>query len=229
VGCCHGLVPRLPSRSIVLFPGFYVRSRHRRYWRHSGRLKIHAFENDHVLHLDLKPENVLFDIDIRRAIRRQGPDARHERFMLSDWGIASIKQSRLEAIAGTPLTSELSACTFNNMGTILYMAPERFVAGYRSSQASDVFSLGMIYFELLMGGLPFNSEEHPVRSLLSGSYFECAALALRSAAIPRAIRNLILTMMSPRPEDRPATYHALHREVVSTYRKSTGFLSKLLN
>jgi serine/threonine-protein kinase len=57
--------------------------------------------------------------------------------------------------------------TFNNMGTLFYMAPERFRRGFRSSVASDMFSLGMIMLEMLVGKLPFGEEMHPVASILT--------------------------------------------------------------
>lgn len=48
------------------------------------------------------------------------------------------------------------------------MAPERFREGQRSSIASDVFSVGMVLFELLLGKLPFSSGQSAAAELLSG-------------------------------------------------------------
>ncbi|MGO8836342.1 MAG: protein kinase domain-containing protein [Limisphaerales bacterium] len=130
----------------------------------------YAYEKDKVIHIDLKPENILCDFDEDRVTRHGENSFMARIFKVGDWGIASIKQPQLDAIAGMPPSHEECVKTLNNMGTILYMAPERFVRGYRSSIASDVFSLGMIFLELVTGKLPFQPDCSPVETLLSFSY-----------------------------------------------------------
>jgi serine/threonine protein kinase len=177
----------------------------------------YAQQKDGVVHLDVKPENVLYTNDIKRLLQYAEGDDRRYRFMLSDWGIASIKQRELDAIATLPRNAELSLRTFNNMGTILYMAPERFI-GYRSSVASDVFSLGMLYLEMLTGALPFDTSMHPIESLLSRTYLRHAGTLLRDARIPPMIQSLILGMLSPNPAERPESYDSLKLLVSACYR-----------
>ena len=174
----------------------------------------YAYQQDKVLHLDLKPENILYN---------------GERFVVSDWGIASIKQPHLNAIAGLPPTSKDALLTFNNIGTVFYMAPERFCKGFHSSVASDIFSLGMIYLELLTGKLPHHVGIHPVESLLSGQYLGFADELLTRRNIPRSIRHLILSMMAFDPKDRSPSYPDLRTSLIRAYRSQSGFFSKLLN
>jgi eukaryotic-like serine/threonine-protein kinase len=186
----------------------------------------YAYEKDGVLHLDLKPENILYNYDVDRMMRR-GEESFYARiFMVADWGIASIKQPQLNAIAGKPPSDEACVKTFNNMGTILYMAPERFVTGYSSSVASDVFSLGMIFLELVTGRLPFPKNCHPVETLLSFSYLRFASELLDFSEVPTPTRKLILSMIAPKSSERPSSYDDLRKASLSVFRRTQGFFSK---
>lgn len=178
----------------------------------------YAQQKDGVVHLDVKPENVLYMGDIKRLLQYAEGDVRRYRFMLSDWGIASIKQRELDAIATLPRNAELSLRTFNNMGTILYMAPERFIDAYRSSIASDIYSLGMVYLEMLTGALPFDAGIHPIESLLSHTYLRHAVRLLEDASVAPTIQFLILRMLSPDPAQRPESYDDLKLFVSACYR-----------
>jgi serine/threonine protein kinase len=202
----------------------------------------YAYEKDRVIHLDLKPENILYEIDMDRMtatyevespsdfeIDRMMHNVHYNRFMVGDWGIASIKQPQLNAIAGMPPSDEACRKTFNNMGTILYMAPERFVRGYRSSLASDIFSLGMIFLELVTGKLPHGTSCPPVESLFSLSYLTEAAALLENVDVPAKTRRLILSMIAPDPSERPASYPDLRKSLISVFQKTDGFFSGFFN
>lgn len=186
----------------------------------------YAYQQDQIIHLDLKPENILYTLDIDRA-KRHGIDSFHTRlFMIADWGIASIKQHQLNRIAGLPPSDEACTKTLNNMGTVLYMAPERFVRGYRSSVASDVFSVGMIFLQLLTGKLPYRNGCRPVESLVSHCYFADAATLLTSAGIPAPTSQLVLSMIAPTPSERPNSYPDLLQSLRSAFPKRRGFFSR---
>jgi len=86
-----------------------------------------------VLHRDLKPENILL---VRRA------DGEHP--LLIDFGIAQVEE------AGGPTRT-----TTHLMGSALYMAPEHLMG--RAEAGSDVYSLGVIAWEMLTGARPFDS------------------------------------------------------------------------
>ena len=192
----------------------------------------YAYEQDKVLHLDLKPENILYHLDFGRLTKDRNPDSKSislYRFMVSDWGIASIKQPKLNSIAGMPPSAVAVQRTFNNMGTLLYMAPERFKQGFSSSVASDVFSLGMIYLELIVGTLPFRQGIHPVESLVSGQYLKDAQALMQTRRVPSPIAKTILNMIAYSPNNRPRDYTTLKSMIVRAWRKSNGFFSKFLN
>jgi serine/threonine-protein kinase len=84
-----------------------------------------------VVHRDLKPENVMVDA--------------HDRIKLIDFGIA-LKQDarRLTHVEVTPM-----------LGTPDYIAPEQ-VKGQRGDQRSDIYSLGIMFYEMLTGEVPYS-------------------------------------------------------------------------
>ncbi|MFK5924944.1 MAG: serine/threonine-protein kinase [Verrucomicrobiota bacterium] len=192
----------------------------------------HAYTQDQVLHLDLKPENVLYHLDFARLMSESkvAEDSLSQyRFMVSDWGIASIKQPQLNAIAGLPPTAAAAQRTFNNMGTLLYMAPERFKEGYSSSIPSDMFSLGMMYLEMLVGHLPFRQHVHPVQSLITGQYLQDSTLLLKRKKVPKPIVSVILSLIAFTPAERPQSYPIFRKQLVRASSKTNGIFSKIFN
>ena len=86
-----------------------------------------------VVHRDVKPENMLLDIN--------------SELLLSDFGIAAIEQNTNALITQKSLGS-------NTSGTIYYMAPEQIMG--RPQRASDQYALGAVVYELLCGSRPFS-------------------------------------------------------------------------
>ena len=98
-----------------------------------------------IPHWDLKPQNLLLDsIDSPRV-------------KISDWGISASKQQQHSDWLRAPIAwmkRQTTEKTTFNMGTLPYMAPERFSGSWRIGPAADVFSLGIIGVQLLTGQLP---------------------------------------------------------------------------
>lgn len=84
-----------------------------------------------VVHRDIKPANIIFDDEIQRVT-------------LTDFGIACV-------------TDQSKTRTGTIMGSPFYMSPEQ-VIGERVDGRSDIFSLGVTFYQLLSGHLPFNGE-----------------------------------------------------------------------
>jgi serine/threonine protein kinase len=87
-----------------------------------------------IVHRDIKPENVLVD--------REG------RVKIADFGLAKLVAPD-EAAAGTRLTRSYQA-----MGTPHYMAPEQIERPLDVDHRADIYSLGVVFYELLTGELP---------------------------------------------------------------------------
>ncbi len=94
-----------------------------------------------VVHRDIKPENVLLD--------------RSGKVKIADFGLAKLSGAG-EFEPG--LTSTAAA-----MGTLHYMAPEQLVGSREVDHRADIFSLGVVFYEMLTGQLPLGRFEPPSR------------------------------------------------------------------
>ncbi len=92
-------------------------------------LGIEAAHNNHIIHRDIKPQNIM--------ISKEG------RVKVTDFGIAKAATS--------------NTITSNVMGSVHYTSPEQARGGY-SDAKSDIYSLGITLFEMLTGRVPFNGE-----------------------------------------------------------------------
>src|SRR3984893_4842363 len=104
--------------------------------KQTGRALGAAHEKG-IFHRDLKPENIMLQ-------RLNDGD---EQAKVIDFGIAKVKDSLMAPSTGTSLM----------VGTVLYMAPEQLEKRPVTS-ASDIYSLGIIAYEVLTGRRPFNPE-----------------------------------------------------------------------
>src|ERR1019366_4702150 len=96
-----------------------------------------------VVHRDIKPENVLVD--------RKG------KVKIADFGLAKILSSDPEALR---LTGEGQV-----MGTPHYMAPEQVEHPLTVDHRADIFSLGVVFYEMLTGELPLGKFQPPSRKV----------------------------------------------------------------
>ncbi len=141
-----------------------------------ARALCEAHENDPaIVHRDLKPENVMLLAD--GAVK------------VMDFGIAKVL-----AAAGNTTT--------HSVGTLAYMSPEQIDAG-NVDERSDLYCLGLLFYELLAGRPPFESQSP--RELLN---LQCTAEppALSEdvrSELPRGIERLLFELLEKSADDRP--------------------------
>ena len=135
-----------------------------------------AFAHEHgVVHRDVKPENVLIE-------------AGHG--VLADFGIAkALEQS-----------GSLTSVGFA-VGTPTYMAPEQATADPMTDHRADLYSVGVLGYELLTGAAPF----HGTAQQLITAHLTTAPvpLASRRPDVPPVLANLIMRALAKDPADRP--------------------------
>jgi tRNA A-37 threonylcarbamoyl transferase component Bud32 len=147
---------------------------------------VHAGHRKHILHRDIKPANILFD--------------EHDEPHIADFGIAK----RLDHDGGTS--------TGTMAGTVCYMAPERVGDGARrDSAAADIWSLGVVLYELLAGRRPFSGPT-PIEVLHCVVYEEPEPLE-RVRGIDRDLATICLTCLQKEPERRYISAEALAEDL----------------
>jgi eukaryotic-like serine/threonine-protein kinase len=140
-----------------------------------------------LVHRDVKPENVLITADGRVKV--------------ADFGLA-------RAIAGSTVTTTGSVL----MGTAAYLAPEQFEHGTADAR-SDVYSAGVMLFELLTGTTPFQADS--AYALLNRHASEdIPAPSTRASGIPPQVDALVTWATSRDPEQRPDDAGELHESLI---------------
>jgi serine/threonine protein kinase len=132
-----------------------------------------------IVHRDLKPSNALID--------SQG------NLFLTDFGIAKLLES------ASPRLTQTDAI----MGTPAYISPEQAMA-IHVDQRSDIYSLGIILYEMVTGRVPFVAET-PLAVILKHVSDPLPPPSTIKSDIPEAIEQVVLKALAKNPEDRFAS------------------------
>jgi len=130
-----------------------------------------------LVHRDIKPENVLLPSD--------GSVAK-----VADFGLARA------------VTEVTQTTTGNVLGTVAYLAPELITSGDSTSRA-DVFSAGVVLYELLTGEQPFTADS-PIQIAFRNVHEDVPLPSTLVPDMPADVDELVATMTRREPQDRPA-------------------------
>jgi serine/threonine-protein kinase len=149
-----------------------------------------------VIHRDLKPANIFV------VQRKDAPPY----IKVLDFGIAKLAADALDDDDTNTLT-QVGAM----IGTPRYMSPEQ-CDGAKLTPASDVYSLGIILYEMLAGTTPFNGTS-PIAIAIKHSQTPPRSPREFVATIPPALEEVVLHALEKRPEDRPTDANAFRSEL----------------
>jgi len=131
-----------------------------------------------IVHRDLKPANIHLEGEHRDFVK------------VLDFGIAKI-------VGGSDLTN-----AGQMIGTFDYMPPEQMVGGETTSK-SDVFTLGVVMYELLVGQRPYGDLPTAASMLAAMLSMHPHSPAKRGVSVPVALDRAIMRCLSQKPNDRP--------------------------
>jgi tRNA A-37 threonylcarbamoyl transferase component Bud32 len=144
-----------------------------------------------VIHRDLKPENIFL------SEGHEGGDW----VKILDFGIArSMQDTRLTGAGEV-------------FGTPEYMAPER-ISSIDAGPAADLYSLGVILYEMLAGELPFDGSD-VAAFFIKHLKERPKPLRERVSGVPEPLEKLVMELLEKEPKDRPVDAHRVHADLLA--------------
>ena len=141
----------------------------------------------YIIHRDLKPQNIM--IEDSGAIK------------ITDFGIAM-------ALNNTQLTQTNSV-----MGSVHYLPPEQ-ASGKGATVKSDIYSMGIMLFELLTGTLPFKGD-NAVEIAFKQIKDDIPSVREINPAIPQSVENIVLKATAKNPKNRYSSAKEMHDDLLT--------------
>ncbi len=159
-----------------------------------------------ILHRDLKPENVII--------------GQYGQVVILDWGLAKIIHPEVAEEEDADEEIELNEKPLHNLtyvgkivGTVLYMAPEQ-VLGKPASFQTDVYSLGVVLYQLLTLKIPFYRESvKAFRRVLHQETILDPSEAAPYRDVPHSLSRVVMKCLAPTPEQRYKTVDELIHDI----------------
>jgi len=141
--------------------------------------------DSYIIHRDIKPQNIMV---LENGLVK-----------ITDFGIAMAMNS-------TQLTQTNSV-----MGSVHYLPPEQ-ASGKGSSLQSDIYSIGILFYELLTGNLPFKGE-NAVEIALKHLKEPLPSIREELPNIPQSVENIIIKATAKNPKNRYADAREMHDDL----------------
>ena len=141
-----------------------------------------------IVHRDIKPSNVLVSHD----------ESLGELAKILDFGIAKMLQGE----------DQQTSCF---MGTLAYSSPEQ-MEGHELDARSDIYSLGVMMFQMLTGKMPLHADTHSFGGWYKAHHFfqpQTFESASPSLKIPKALETLVMGCLAKAASDRPQSIGAV--------------------
>jgi eukaryotic-like serine/threonine-protein kinase len=140
-----------------------------------------------VIHRDLKPGNII--------ITKNG-------VKVLDFGLAKLSGEKLSGDSAASIETVTEPITRAGaiLGTLYYMAPEQ-VEGKEANERSDIFSFGVVFYEMITGQRPFNGDTQAavLASLLKD---QPPPMSQWQPAVPRQLERVVRKCLEKKPDDR---------------------------
>lgn len=146
----------------------------------------HAHES-YIIHRDIKPQNIMIEDDGKVKI--------------TDFGIAM-------ALNATQLTQTNSV-----MGSVHYLPPEQ-ASGKAATVKSDIYSLGILMYELLTGTVPFRGD-NAVEIALKHMKDKIPSIRKQNPSIPQSVENILLKAAAKNPRNRYDSAREMHDDLLN--------------
>jgi len=146
----------------------------------------HAHES-YIIHRDIKPQNIMIEDN--------------GKIKITDFGIAM-------ALNATQLTQTNSV-----MGSVHYLPPEQ-ASGKGATIKSDLYSLGILMYELLTGTVPFRGD-NAVEIALKHLKDKIPSIRKQNPSIPQSVENILLKAAAKNPRNRYDSAKEMHEDLVN--------------
>ncbi|RBW67510.1 Stk1 family PASTA domain-containing Ser/Thr kinase [Bacillus taeanensis] len=144
----------------------------------------HAHEH-HIIHRDIKPHNILLNTEGEAKV--------------TDFGIAMA------------MTSATITHTNSVLGSVHYFSPEQARGGI-TNEKSDIYSLGIVLYEMVTGELPFSGES-PVTVALKHLQEEVKSPKALNPIIPQSVENIIYKALAKDPFHRYGSVYEMEEDI----------------
>ena len=147
---------------------------------------LSAAHDAYIIHRDIKPQNIMILDD--------------GLIKITDFGIAMT-------LNATQLTQTNSV-----MGSVHYLPPEQ-AAGETATTKSDIYSAGILMYELLMGSVPFKGE-NAVEIALKQMKERIPSIRKQNPLIPQSVENIVLKATAKNPKNRYDNIKDMHEDLI---------------